>query len=70
VLPDGAFAPLDEGAVRFVRIAAPTLEELERILERVIRRTTRMLVSRGLLDEPDPEDALAHLQAESLLAGL
>jgi hypothetical protein len=50
--------------------AAPTLEELERILARVIRRTTRMLLSRGLLEEPDPEDALAHLQAESLQAGL
>jgi hypothetical protein len=37
VLPDGAFASLDDGAVRFVRIAAPTLEELERILERVKR---------------------------------
>jgi hypothetical protein len=70
VLPDGAFASLDEGAVRFVRIAAPTLEELERILELVIRRTTRMLVSRGLLEEPDSEDALAYLQAESLQAGL
>jgi hypothetical protein len=33
---------------------------------RVIGRTTRMLVSRGLLEEPDPEDALAHLQAESV----
>jgi hypothetical protein len=29
-----------------------------------------MLVSRGLLEEPDSEDALAHLQAESLQAGL
>jgi hypothetical protein len=29
-----------------------------------------MLVSRGLLEEPDPEDAVAHLQAESLQTGL
>jgi hypothetical protein len=70
VLPDAAFASLDDRAVCFVWIAAPTLEELERILVRVIRRTTRMLVSRGLLDEPDPQDALAHLQAESLQTGL
>jgi hypothetical protein len=39
-------------------------------LVRVIGRTTRMLVSRGLLEEPDPEDALAHLQAQSLQTGL
>jgi hypothetical protein len=70
VLPDGAFASLDDGAACFVGIAAPTLEDLERILVRVIGRTTRMLVSRGLLEEPDPEDALAHLQAESLQTGL
>jgi hypothetical protein len=70
VLPDGASSTLDNGALCFVRIAAPTVEDLERILARVIRRTTRMLVSRGLLEEPDPEDTLAHLQAESLQAGL
>jgi hypothetical protein len=60
VLPDGAFRSLDDGAASFVGIAAPTLEDLERILVRVIGRTTRMLVSRGLLEEPDPEDAVAH----------
>ena len=71
LLPDGVFVR-DEGLgrVRFVRVPAPTTEEVERLVEQVASRVTRWLAKRGFGEnepavEDDPEDAGLLLQAAS-----
>ena len=49
VVPDGVFTT-GEDAPRFEKQAAPRLEELARVLARIVKRTRRMLSRRGLLD--------------------
>jgi hypothetical protein len=66
LLPDGVFTAEEDGSATFHELSGPKVEDLERILVRVIRRTQKDLHRRGLLDEPDPDDALARLQAEAV----
>jgi hypothetical protein len=66
VVADGVFVAAPAGAARFVPLPRPDARALEHILRRVVRRTTAMLVARGLLDDPDPDDPLARLHAEAL----
>ena len=68
VVPDGVFE--EETGAQLVRVAAPKVEELARVLQRVVRRTRAMLVGRGLLEEPAPDDTLAHLQAQAVQTGM
>jgi len=65
VVPDGIFVENDDASVRFEKLPAPRVEDLERILRRVVRRTMAILSKRHLL-EAEPEDALGTLQAEAV----
>jgi hypothetical protein len=47
VVPDGVFTT-GEDAPRFEKQAAPKLEELARVLARIVKRTRQMLSRRGL----------------------
>ena len=66
VLPDGVFTAQEDGTVAFHELPRPEVEDLERILVRVIVRTRKELRRRKLLEEPDPDDPLAGLQAEAV----
>jgi hypothetical protein len=55
--------------VRFEKQSAPKLEDLERMLSRIVKRTRRMLERRGLL-EAESADALDAIHAESAQAGM
>jgi hypothetical protein len=68
VVPDGVFTT-GEDAPRFEKQAAPRLEELARVLARIVKRTRRMLSRRGLL-EAAPVDGLDAVQAEAAQAGM
>ena len=71
LVPDGVFVRDGElGRVRFVRVPAPTTEDVERLVEKVAARVTRWLARRGFADEEpavedDPDDAGVLLQAAS-----
>lgn len=63
LVPDGVFDLSGDGTARFVPLPAPSDEEVERILEAVVRKVERRL---GRLDidlAPD-DDAFAALQAQ------
>jgi len=77
---DGVYTFSDGERPRFHRVAPPAAEELERLLDALVRRITRTLVRSGALvaqeydDEeqlwldldPDGEDALTQLQGASI----
>jgi hypothetical protein len=67
VVPDGVFT--DASAAHFQKQRPPTLEELEKILLRIVKRTLSMLARRGLLDVEDV-DGLGAIQVEAAQAGL
>jgi hypothetical protein len=70
VVPDGVFTTAGEGrAPRFVKQAPPRIEDLERMLLRIVKRTLQMLSRRGLL-EAQAGDALDALHAESAQSGM
>ncbi|HEY5645241.1 MAG TPA: transposase, partial [Pseudomonadales bacterium] len=51
---DGAYRHTGEdGTMRFQPVPPPTAEELERILDRVVRGVARLIERRGFGDEPD-----------------
>jgi hypothetical protein len=58
---DGTFVISDDGTTRFVTLPAPSDEELDAILRRVIRRAAKAVSSAA--NSEDREDALAELQA-------
>ena len=64
VVPDGVFVECGEGRVRFEKLDAPRIENLERIVARIAKRTLRMLERRGLL-EVEGSDALDRMREES-----
>ena len=67
VIPDGVFER--EGAeVRFVPLGAPSDDEIEAVLRRIVARLMRMLRPRATAAESDasPLDALGLAQSESL----
>ena len=66
VVADGVFVAEPGGVARFVDLPRPKEEDLERVLRRVVRRTRAILVARGLLEEPAPDDTMARLQAEAV----
>jgi hypothetical protein len=55
--------------VRFEGLAPPTREELQRMVERVAKKTLALVQRRGLLDD-EPRDALSLAQADSLQKAL
>jgi hypothetical protein len=55
--------------VRFEGLAPPTREELQRMVERIARKTLALVRSRGLFDD-EPRDALALAQADSVQQAL
>ena len=63
VLPDGVFALDDAGAPHFVELAAPSDEELEKILVRIVRKTLARLERAG---EREDVDALGAAQLEAV----
>jgi hypothetical protein len=68
---DGAYrSPEGDRALRFHPAPPPTAEELERVLNRVVRGIARAIERRGLCDEPDPlteeDPLLAQLLAASV----
>ena len=68
VLPDGVFDLSGSGPARFVALAAPSDEEIDRILRRIIRRAAKVVAACDANPE-DREDALAELQATEVDRG-
>jgi hypothetical protein len=59
---DGVYVDEPDGARRFVSIAAPTLDEMQKLLAVIVRRIHRLLDARGLGDDDaisDDDTALA-----------
>jgi hypothetical protein len=69
LLPDGVFTRGDHGVLSFLKLAQPTREDLERVLERIAVKTLAMARRRGLLEE-EYLDTLARVQAEALQTAL
>jgi len=68
---DGAYRPSEDSrGLRFRPAPPPTAEELERILNRVVRGIARVIERRGLGDEPDPLTAEDPLPAQLLAAAV
>ena len=66
VAPDGVFAEKGNG-IRFIPLAAPSQEDVERLLKRVRRKVLKVLEEKGvLMVEEEPEDGLGMFQAASL----
>ena len=61
LIPDGSFVISDDGTIRFLPLPAPSDEEVDAILRRVIRRAAKAVSS--AVSSEDREDALAELQA-------
>jgi len=65
VLPDGVFVR-EGGAIRFVPLGAPSEQELEKILRKVVARLSKRLRPRAEQAELEPRDSLGLAQAEAL----
>jgi Putative transposase/Transposase zinc-binding domain len=63
LIPDGVFDLSRPGRARFVRLPAPSDEELERILTAIIRKVARHIGRDGEVERAIEEDAFAELQA-------
>ena len=68
VHPDGVFDLSGSGPPRFIPLAAPSDEEVDGILRRIIRRSAKVVAACGASAE-DREDALAELQATEVDRG-
>jgi hypothetical protein len=68
VVPDGAFVRMDDGAVRFMALAPPSKEVLEKVLRRIEARLTKLLrpLRKASEDDARPMDAHGYAQAESI----
>ncbi len=62
IVTDGVFVAEGDGPARYFPIPQPRDEDLKAILDRVVRRTARLLVGQDE-DLASEEDALAALQA-------
>ncbi len=67
LMPDGTFVISHDGTTRFVPSPAPSDEEVDAILRRVIRRAAKVVSSAA--NSEDREDALAELQAAEVDRG-
>jgi hypothetical protein len=68
IVVDGVFVRMDDGAVRFLALPAPSDEVLKEVLRRVEARLTKLLrpLRRASEDDARPLDALGYAQAESI----
>ena len=57
---DGVYVRAPDGSIRFHRLKAPTVEELQQLLHTLSYRIARFLERRGLL-ERDAETSYLHL---------
>ena len=61
---DGVYAEDAEGKMRFYRIKAPTVDELQVLAHRISQRVAKLLERRGLLERDDENSYLALETAE------
>jgi hypothetical protein len=70
LLLDGVYERYGEPGMRFRTLPPPDDDDVRRVVERLVRRVTRVMERRGLGRDADPSDADPLATAQPLLAGL